>query len=564
MRKISRLATILITSFVMALTGLVASPIASASENGNGSISATFPLGSSVLSNAQKAAIRKALASSGSDVSFIVTGTAGKLPGVSDSRVQRLAKKRAQAIKAYLVSLGVSNTRVTTQMKMTEFGVVPKSTGNYPTSASTVAVTNSAGTGSGSGSGGGTTVTTPGAPTSVIGTVASTQSVVSWTAPASTGGATITGYTATSNPGSLTCTTASTSCTVTGLTNGTAYTFTVTATNSAGTGSASTASSSITPTGTITTAGAPTSVSATAGDTQSVVTWSGPTSTGGATITGYTVTSSPGSFTCTTASTSCTVTGLTNGTAYTFTVTATNSAGTGSASTASSSITPLTCAAGGTCILGDTGPGGGKVYYVDNAGFSCGPTYISTGSPAGGLCKYLEVAPSGWNTGADPGKTWATGTSTTGNAILSVTGITEDDPVNNLSTGIGLGYKNSVAIFTQGNGTTTAAGAARAYAGGSKADWYLPTSAELTLLCQWNRGVTQNVTTVCTGGTLNTGTGTPSNRTAAAGSGFANTDSYWSSSQRSNANAWRQSFNDGSQPTGNKILTDYVRPIRAF
>ena len=471
MRKISRLATILITSFVMALTGLVASPIASASENGNGSISATFPLGSSVLSNAQKAAIRKALASSGSDVSFIVTGTAGKLPGVSDSRVQRLAKKRAQAIKAYLVSLGVSNTRVTTQMKMTEFGVVPKSTGNYPTSASTVAVTNSAGTGSGSGSGGGTTVTTPGAPTSVIGTVASTQSVVSWTAPASTGGATITGYTATSNPGSLTCTTASTSCTVTGLTNGTAYTFTVTATNSAGTGSAS---------------------------------------------------------------------------------------------TASSSITPLTCAAGGTCILGDTGPGGGKVYYVDNAGFSCGPTYISTGSPAGGLCKYLEVAPSGWNTGADPGKTWATGTSTTGNAILSVTGITEDDPVNNLSTGIGLGYKNSVAIFTQGNGTTTAAGAARAYAGGSKADWYLPTSAELTLLCQWNRGVTQNVTTVCTGGTLNTGTGTPSNRTAAAGSGFANTDSYWSSSQRSNANAWRQSFNDGSQPTGNKSLTDYVRPIRAF
>ena len=128
--------TILITSFVMALAGLVASPIASASEN-DGSISATFPLGSSVLTKDQKAAIKKALASSGSDVSFIVTGTAGKLPGVSDRRVQRLAKKRAQAIKAYLVSLGVSNTRVTTQVKMTEIGVVPKSIGSYLTAAPT-------------------------------------------------------------------------------------------------------------------------------------------------------------------------------------------------------------------------------------------------------------------------------------------------------------------------------------------------------------------------------------------------------------------------------------------
>ena len=136
MRKISILATILITSFVMALAGLVASPIASASEN-DGSISATFPLGSSVLTKAQKAAIKKALASSGTDVSFIVTGTAGKLPGVSDSRVKALAKARAKAIKDYLVSLGVSKTSVTTQAKMTEIGEAPKSIGSYPTPAPT-------------------------------------------------------------------------------------------------------------------------------------------------------------------------------------------------------------------------------------------------------------------------------------------------------------------------------------------------------------------------------------------------------------------------------------------
>jgi hypothetical protein len=140
MRKISTLATILITSFVLALAGLVASPVASASEN-DGGISATFAFGSSVLSDDQKAAIKKALASSGSDVSFIVTGTAGKLPGVSDSRVQRLAKARAKAIKAYLVSLGVSKASITTQVKIAEIGETPKSIGSNPTPTPTPTVT---------------------------------------------------------------------------------------------------------------------------------------------------------------------------------------------------------------------------------------------------------------------------------------------------------------------------------------------------------------------------------------------------------------------------------------
>lgn len=86
--------------------------------------------------------------------------------------------------------------------------------------------------------------------------------------------------------------------------------------------------------------GAPTIGTATAGDTQASVAFTAPASIGGAAITGYTVTASPGGATGTGAISPITVTGLTNGIAYTFTVTATNSAGTGAASAASNSITP--------------------------------------------------------------------------------------------------------------------------------------------------------------------------------------------------------------------------------
>ncbi|MDP5138073.1 putative Ig domain-containing protein, partial [Rheinheimera baltica] len=86
--------------------------------------------------------------------------------------------------------------------------------------------------------------------------------------------------------------------------------------------------------------GAPSAANATAGDTEATVSFTAPAFAGGAAITGYTVTSSPGTFTGTGAGSPILVTGLTNGAAYTFTVTATNSAGTGAASAASNSITP--------------------------------------------------------------------------------------------------------------------------------------------------------------------------------------------------------------------------------
>ena len=163
------------------------------------------------------------------------------------------------------------------------------------------------------------------------------SATVSFSAP-TTSKLPVTSYTATSSPGSFTATGASSPLTVTGLQSGTAYVFTVTATSASGTSDPSAASGIITAT---TVPQAPTVGTAIDGGTGTTV--SVPftaNATGGSSITGYTVTSSPGSITGTGASSPITVSGLTSGTAYTFTVTATNANGTSAASSASNSVTP--------------------------------------------------------------------------------------------------------------------------------------------------------------------------------------------------------------------------------
>lgn len=88
------------------------------------------------------------------------------------------------------------------------------------------------------------------------------------------------------------------------------------------------------------------------------ISFTAPANNGNSTITGYTVTSSPGSITGTGSSSPITVSGLTAGTAYTFTVTATNAIGTSSASSATTSIT-MPKANGGTILAS-----GGYTYHV--------------------------------------------------------------------------------------------------------------------------------------------------------------------------------------------------------
>ena len=107
---------------------------------------------------------------------------------------------------------------------------------------------------------------------------------------------------------------------------------------------------------TVTTAmvpGAPTSVAATAGNATASVAFVAPSSNGGSAITGYKVTSSPGSFTAMGTTSPINVTGLTNGTAYTFTVVATNDVGISVASAASAAVTPAPPACGSVTSVSD-------------------------------------------------------------------------------------------------------------------------------------------------------------------------------------------------------------------
>jgi len=185
-------------------------------------------------------------------------------------------------------------------------------------------------------------------PVTAVTTVAGMTSVtVSWTSPVNTYGSTISSYTVSSiaslkDATSHTCSTTTTSCTVIGLTPGFAYSFSVVATNNVG-------NSTATRSGSVTTGikviqapvapSAPGAVNVAMGATNyAVISWTAPTSTGGAAITNYLVTSTPGNLQCQTTTTSCTIARLTAGQSYTFRVVAYDIVGPGVAGVSASAV----------------------------------------------------------------------------------------------------------------------------------------------------------------------------------------------------------------------------------
>jgi len=213
----------------------------------------------------------------------------------------------------------------------------------------------------------------------------------------------------------------------------------------------------------------------------------------------------------------------------------------------------LTCATNGTCKVRDIGPGGGIVFHVAPEPFACGEDLTAK-------CTYLEAAIANGTTPS----TWTPDTTAQwgcyGTNVM-------DAAQRTASLEIGQGRANTKIITDKTckgtNDNQIAASIAKAYNGGGKTDWFLPSRKELDALCseffKGRTGLDYSVDNCM-------GSGTPDAVTSATnGSAWSfAADYYWSSSEYSANHAWNQNFNSGNQNSNSKNTTRYVRPVRAF
>ena len=197
-------------------------------------------------------------------------------------------------------------------------------------------------------------------------------------------------------------------------------------------------------------------------------------------------------------------------------------------STTSTTI-PKTCAEGGTCKVGETGPGGGTVFYV--------AAELQTWGT------YLEVAPTDYQVDDSRAQ-----------VVWGCYGT-----VAATATKIGTGKANTAKILNVCTTADIAADVANKYSTSTAAagQWFLPSRDELNEICKiYSNGRTDtdefgDYPNRCKGNTSPTGD-------------FV-ADVYWSSSESSPNYAWYQYFGNGFQNDFSKYYyTMYVRPVRAF
>lgn len=161
--------------------------------------------------------------------------------------------------------------------------------------------------------------------------------------------------------------------------------------------------------------------------------------------------------------------------------------------------------------IGDTGPGGGIVFYITDGGIHG-----------------MEVAPAGWYNGSgDPEAVW-------GNTTTSVSTLIA----------IGKGASNTDAIITTLGITGAAAELCADYTGGGFNDWFLPSHDELKeIINQFpyeKNYVVENL------------------------AGFSSGSYYWSSSEYTTTRAYVMYPNTGNMSDADKSGYNRVRPVRAF
>ncbi len=168
------------------------------------------------------------------------------------------------------------------------------------------------------------------------------------------------------------------------------------------------------------------------------------------------------------------------------------------------------------CKVGEIGPGGGTIFFVDYDNIYPG-------------FNFLEAAPAGWfgpGTPDDPALTWCSDTSNTLEKSLTIWG----------NRAIGQGQTNTATM----NATCTSGAAfeVKKFNASNRnrySDWFLPSLGELILLTQNMQGL-----------------------------GDLLASDYWSSSEYSDLGGWVQSVGHGYQGSASKTTTFKVRPIRSF
>jgi len=202
--------------------------------------------------------------------------------------------------------------------------------------------------------------------------------------------------------------------------------------------------------------------------------------------------------------------------------------------------------------VGEQGPGGGTVFYVDTEG-----RYSDF--------DYLEVAPTDASTaGLSIGVAWSATTPDCGlsadtscrEAFLTTSG----EALNYFAMGTGRAATAAIIARHDAGGVAKAdfaAGLADAYTTEKASDWFLPSKDELNEVCKYarNTGQAAGADIVCTGGELR--------------DGFSEFY-YWSSSEVYAIYGLAQNFEFGfgyeygNQYASGKNSMLYVRPVRAF
>jgi hypothetical protein len=176
------------------------------------------------------------------------------------------------------------------------------------------------------------------------------------------------------------------------------------------------------------------------------------------------------------------------------------------------------CSQGGGCEVGDTGPGGGTIFYLSPT-----PINAATGISSGGT--YLEVAPLNWSgLSVESTTAWAKAPTSVANTLG----------------GIGNGAENTRLINEALISNSVAAKIAADLNFGTKSDWFLPSTLEVKEMFDalYVPGLAGNLSV-------------RNYWTSTQGSNTAQADTYWFG-------------NGGLVSTTDKLNPFTVRPIRAY